>query len=70
MTYPAAKLRGTNRAAIATSISSLAKSVAVYFVAVSIDTAIIAENNMDADIQENPHIDIGLFASLMARYKR
>lgn len=54
MTYPAAKLRGTNRAAIATSISSLAKSLAVYFVAVSIDTAIIAENNMDADIQENP----------------
>jgi len=44
--------------------------LAVYFVAVSIDTAIIAENNMDADIQENPHIDIGLFASLMARYKR
>lgn len=28
MTYPAAKLRGTNRAAIATSISSLAKSTA------------------------------------------
>ena len=62
MTYHTAKLRGTNRAAIATSISSLAKSLVVYFVAVSIDTAIIAENNMDADIQENPHIDIGLFA--------
>ena len=69
MVYPTARLKGTNRAAIATSISSLAKSLAVYL-AVSIDTAIIAENNMDADIQEKTHIDIGLFASLMARYER
>jgi len=70
MAYPTARLKGTNRAAIATSISSLAKSLAVYFVAVSIDTAIIAENNTDDDIQEKTHIDIGLFASLMARYER
>lgn len=70
MAYPTARLKGTNRAAIATSISSLAKSLAVYFVAVSIDTAIVAENNMDVDIQEKPHIDIGLFASLTARYER
>lgn len=54
MAYPTARLKGTNRAAIATSISSLAKSLAVYFVAVSIDTAIVAENNMDVDIQEKP----------------
>lgn len=51
-------------------VVDLILDVAGYVPGTGISDKVIAENNMDADIQENPHIDIGLFASLMARYKR
>lgn len=53
-------------------VVDLILDVAGYVPGTGISDKVIIEPSCGcgAFIQENPHIDIGLFASLMARYKR